>query len=228
MTHNDKQPFAEMMLGLGVAYGQQITEPLTDIYFKALSEFSIEDVRRAGVQLLQTSKFFPTVSEFYDYIIGDGQDQAQRAWAVLTEAVGDIGGYRSLSVPDPSLAYAIERTFGGWVECCDRLMLPYDPMYASLQRQFVGHYRHARRTPSSAPDYFCGRSEAANRINAATFSRGVPLMDENGEACISQKVGAIIAGTVQFLNLNFNVLTGALTVQSRRFLRGGERLLGEG
>lgn len=228
MTNADKRPFAEMMMGLGLAYKEPITEPLTDLYFKALADLAIEDVRRAGEQILKTSKWFPRVSQFYDVVNGDAQDQAQQAWGLLTDAVGTVGGYRSLVVPDTKLSYALQTTFGGWDECCSKLTLPDDPMYANLQKQFVGNYRHAQRSGSAAPSYYVGRSEAANRANASTFERGDPSIDEAGEPCFDQKVGAIIAGQVVFLNLNFNIMTGALTAQSRQFLQGGHLQLTEG
>ena len=228
MGNPDKEQFAAVMATLGIAFDKAITEPIAEVYWKALSDLSIDQVKSAAIQLMKHSKFFPRVADFYEAVEGDGQDQAQRAWAVMTEAVGDIGGYTSLCVPDPALSYAIEKTFGGWVECCERLPTSDHPMYANLNKQFVAHYRHAKRTGAGAPLYMVGRCEASNRLLSGTFERGDPMADDNGELCIRQKVGAIIAGKIMFVNANFSYRTGALTEQSRRFLKGSSQFLTEG
>jgi hypothetical protein len=227
MTNTDKKAFAEMMMGLGLAYKESITEPLTDLYFKALTEMSIEDVRRAGAQILKTSKFFPRVADFYDYVHGDANEAAQRGWVLLVHTVERLGGYPSLMIRDAPFALALQTTFGDWVRCCEMLPLPSDPMFASFRKQFIENYRVAAKDQTAIPVYLSGRSEQANRLNCATFTRGMPAMDGE-EPAITQRAGAIINGRLYELNLNFNITTGALTAQSRQFLQGGHLQLTEG
>lgn len=70
MIEQDRERFAEALIGVGEVYDKEITEAKARIYFLALVDFDIEIVVRAMFQACKTYRFFPKPVELIEIING--------------------------------------------------------------------------------------------------------------------------------------------------------------
>lgn len=213
MQKSDLTDFTKIILTLAEVFAEPMSDPRMQAYFAALEDLTIEQVERAVNHLMRSAKFFPKPAEIRELIEGSIDDRAAAAWSRLVQAIEKGGPYASLHVDDLALADAILRTFGGWIEACNRLPVPGDPMYANLQKQFAAYYRAASRHGVDAPRYFAGLHEAGNRQNAGVWNREFPVL--------MQSVVIVSGERVFKRNLEFDGRTGALTESSRKMLEAG-------
>ncbi len=222
MTEKDRVEFSNIITALGTTFDKAITDPLLDIYFSALDELTFEEFKRAANEIIHTARFFPKPVDFLEAAHGSAEDRAQQAWNVLCEAVDKIGWPKSLFVLDPRMAYAIEQTFGGWIEVNEVLspLGPGDPMFASLRKTFCQNYR-LNREAAQKPRYFPSLCEANNRQNVAQWQDRPWPMLEDGTPVYQQHIGIITPeGKIIETEKQFSALTGALSDGSRRELLG--------
>lgn len=141
MTGQDRQAFAELLLGLGETYGEPVSDARMEIYFAALADLDLADVRKAATVLVRASKFFPRPSELREGANGSQDDRAEIAWLDLQRLVRSIG---YTGTPDFGGDIALKRTalqlYGGWVRLCSSL--PADgPELLGVAKQFKAAYR---------------------------------------------------------------------------------------
>jgi hypothetical protein len=117
MTNQDLPKFASSLTALAVVFDKPITPQFTEIYFRILERFSIEEVERGISTACATLKFFPKPVELVDCISGGQvalEDRAQvEATRVLT-AIKRVGTYDSVAFDDPVTQAVISQHFGGW------------------------------------------------------------------------------------------------------------------
>lgn len=141
MTSDDREDFAKLMLGLGETYGENVSEARMEIYFSALSDFDLLDVRLAADIAVRTSKFFPRPAELREGVTGSQDDRAEIAWMRLLGMVRRTG---YTGIPewdgDRALEQAALEMYGGWVRLCSSL--PADgPELLGYAKQFKAGYR---------------------------------------------------------------------------------------
>jgi hypothetical protein len=119
MNQKDHSQFAKLMIALNEVFGRgEMSELKMEIYFKALQDFSIEQVSRGISTILanRTLDNFPKPGEIKEAIEGTPDDQALEAWTRLFWAIKNDGGYTAIIVDEPT-AIAVEQ-MGGWQELC--------------------------------------------------------------------------------------------------------------
>lgn len=205
--------FGKKFAELCEAFGEANSETKLTLYWSRLQGFEIGRIVRAIDYIIDHSRFFPKVAEIRELIEGSEDDRASQAWQLLIRAIEKGGPYASLHVDDPALADALLKTFGGWIEACNRLPIPGDPMHANLQKQFSGYYRQAIRNGSNSPRYFAGIHEATNRQSIGSWDRSI--------GGYSQPVTLIAGDQVFKRDLEFDGHTGALTESSRKAIESG-------
>lgn len=224
MTKDDKAQFSAIMTAIGTTFDKAVTPPLLDIYFSALSSLSIEQFQKAANQYIVTGRFFPKPVDFLELVKGSPDDRSQQAWILLCEAVFKIGYPRSLFIEDRALAFALEHTFGGWIQCNEQLapLVPADPMFASLQRTFQRNFHLCDRDENLQPSqhYFPSSCEAMNRENVSRWQDREWPLNEAGEPVYTQKVGVIRGGKVSEFIATYSATTAQLTAGSKRALLG--------
>lgn len=203
MTTTDRAPFAELMLGLGETYGEPISDARLEIYFAALADLELADVRRAAGLLVRTTKFFPRPVELREACGGgpDGggsaDERADLAWVDLLREVRRVGAYgvwnsnKGATEPpapnffDAAAERAALELYGGWSALC--ASLPGEgPELLGAAKLFKATYRaYANREQRQAlPPGETGREltkgEAAGvllSLKAALRERGLPTHD---------------------------------------------------
>lgn len=223
MTRTDRARFSGLLMALAEGLGESLSDARIQFYFTALSSYPIEELERTAQALSRSSRFFPKPVDFIEAMEGTASDQAMAVWNLVCDAVFRIGWSRSLFIADARLAFALEQTFGGWIQCNEQLapLTPSDPMFASLRKAFQINYQlAARQADERQQRYFPGQLEANNRENASQWQdRPWPALAD-GTLVFENKVGLIRDGRVTEFVAQYEVTTGRLTDGSKQQLLG--------
>lgn len=161
MTEQDRQPFAELLIGIGETYGEPVSEMRMEIYFRALEDLSLDAVRSAANSHVRSSKFFPRPAELREAVSGSVDDQAELAWAHVQREVRRVGYTGRPRFPDVATARAALELYGGWQQLCANLPAS-GPELLGFRKQFVATYRAyaSRDTRIALPPSVMGMLES--------------------------------------------------------------------
>jgi len=116
MKSAEKPKLFELLAGLSEIYDKPLSETVLDIYWNALKGCSLEDVKKAVNNIVQTHKYatFPKPAEFIAHICPpqDAEDQAELMMSEFWKRFDD-SGYHNFTWDNPALAMAVEH-YGGW------------------------------------------------------------------------------------------------------------------
>jgi hypothetical protein len=183
MREQDRGPFAELMLGLGETYGESVSDARMEIYFAALADLELADVRAAATAHVQSVKFFPRPAEIREAIAGSTDDRAALAWNAVLQLVrrvgypGTDGRGAAPAFPDPAAERAALELFGGWRALCERL--PGEgPELLGIAKNFKAAYAAYVRRDQRALDALApSKDEASARLRDVKLElvkRGLP------------------------------------------------------
>jgi hypothetical protein len=167
MTAQDRVGFAELMAGLGETYGEPVSDARMEIYYRALSDMALDEVRAAANVHVRTNKFFPRPSELREAMDGTLDDAAEMAWQVLLREIRRVGWCGTPRLSDDALLRAAMELFGGWEALCQKL--PGEgPEFLGWAKQFKALYKsHAKRDVTALlPGH-----EPLNRLEAQTIAK---------------------------------------------------------
>lgn len=181
MEPRDISKFTTMMAGIGELYGKDISAQLTDIYWRALKHYELQDVQRAfqvHVNNPDKGQFFPKPADVVRFIEGSGETKALQAWAKVEKAMIQVGRYQSVVFDDP-LIHAVIEDMGGWIKLC-AIKNEGLPFYANeFQKRYMGF---VLKKPNLYPKYLCGASEQENAKNG--FESAAPLLIGDAEKAV--------------------------------------------
>lgn len=152
MTNADRAEFAALMLGLGETYGEPVSDARMEIYFAALADLELAEVRAAATAAVKGSTFFPRPSEIRELVAGRVEDRAELAWLDVVRLVRRVGypGTDGRGKPpafhDEVARRAALELFGGWVALCERLPAAGTPEFLGTAKQFKALYAAQDRT----------------------------------------------------------------------------------
>lgn len=162
MTKHDHFEFARVMMALSEVFdGGREPNPLkVELYFQALKEFRIEEVKEASVIMMKTRVYpsFPKPAEIIHEINGTEEDWATNAWLTVIGAIRRHGSYESVSFDDKVIHSVIE-AMGGWPQLCQTR----DDDMKWRQKDFEGLYRVISRRDGQHPGHLPGLIEMDNR-----------------------------------------------------------------
>lgn len=175
MTNQDRQEFATLLLGLGETYGEPVSDPRMEVYFRALSDLDLGDIREAANLHVRTSKFFPKPAELREAIDGSADDRAEFAWTEMQRLVRAYGYYREPPADawsDEAARRAAYDLYGGWKALCSNLpaqgpeMLGTAKLFKSSYCAYDGRVQRAALPPTTEEAKFSlaqARAELAKR-----------------------------------------------------------------
>ena len=173
MLANDIPKFSAMMAGIGELYGKSISAQLTDIYWRSLKFYELQDVQQAfqaHINNPDCGQFFPKPADVVRFIEGSGETKALLAWAKVDRAIIQIGSYQSIAFDDP-LIHAVLEDMGGWVKLCS-MKNEQMPFYANeFQKRYMGFVNNK---PKRYPKYLYGLTECENSKNGFEFDPSHP------------------------------------------------------
>lgn len=159
MTRADAGAFAAEMAGLAEVFGEPVSEVRMQLYFEALSTFTLEEVRAAVRGAIRGCRFFPKPAELIEMLHGSSEDQAEVAWGLFLEALTRHGTYVSVDFGDPILHAVIQTQFGGWHEAWQ--LTTDETRFAHAE--FLKLYRAFRKTGRGVQGHCPGQHELENR-----------------------------------------------------------------
>lgn len=116
MKTPEKPKLFELLAGLSEIYDKSLSESVLDIYWNALKDYSLEDVKKAVNNIVATHKYatFPKPAEFIEFICSpqDAEDQAELMMPEFWKRFDD-SGYHNFEWENPALGMAVEH-YGGW------------------------------------------------------------------------------------------------------------------
>lgn len=120
MTNEDRAPFAAMLTLIAEQYGKPMSPELIGLYFDALADLSLADVRRAltaHVRNTDIGQFMPKVADIARALEGNSESAAYTQFALVSagftgsgaqgeideialQVVSDMGGWRAIGMRD--------------------------------------------------------------------------------------------------------------------------------
>ena len=203
MQQLDYARFSIAMCALGEVFNRELTEPLIQIYFRAMNGLSIEDFERACYSAINECKFFPKPVELREMLDGSRDDQATAAWELACEANYKTGGYQSVYFEDGSIGSAVMTVFQTWHDMAESLTTLSPEMIASKRKEFFSAYRNARRGERRT-HYLAGHCEVENKNTVATWKRSTY------ENCYPMKVLRVAKSDMYFVEVLFDRATAEM------------------
>lgn len=165
MKNEDKRAFFDLMMAAGEVYGREVTQPMAAIYFSALANVSIEQVKNAMMAHMQnpdSGQFFPKPADLIKQMTGTTkqqdaaiEDRAAIAWACIERDIRRIGSYGTLKLDDKQ-ALATVKAMGGWQSICQTETSKME----WKRKEFIRMYETFERMPLDAlPSSLPGRIE---------------------------------------------------------------------
>jgi hypothetical protein len=171
MTRNDAGAFAAELAALGEVFGEAISQMRAQLYFDALSVFTLEEIRGAVRAAIQGCRFFPKPAELIELLQGSPEDQAEVAWSRFLYALTHHGTYASIDFGDPTLHAVIETQFGGWHVAWK---LESDATRFA-HAEFLKLYRAFRKTGQGRTGHCPGTVELDNRERGYLYAIPTPV-----------------------------------------------------
>ncbi|BBO76144.1 hypothetical protein DSCW_35610 [Desulfosarcina widdelii] len=106
MDKTDAERFRNLMLGMADNFRDSLSKEGMRLRFEMLRPYSIEQVERAGIEIMCSRKYnkMPPVAEFIEAIEGAAlslETKANHQWNTLMEQVRSVGWYGTPSIEDP-------------------------------------------------------------------------------------------------------------------------------
>lgn len=158
MDEQDKQEFAQIMYGMADNFRDSISKEGLQFRFEALQRFSIDRIREAAIDIVNSRKFtkFPTIAEFVVRIEGDreqiAEDAARNEAYKVLQLVRERGRLNPPNFSDPVTAELLSRRWR-WDSLCSTLREEEEKWFI---RDFVEAYaamsREEKRLQLQTPD----------------------------------------------------------------------------
>jgi len=163
MQNKDFKKFMALLALVADTYSQpRLSEDAVKLYFKVLSDYSLDEVSQAIMEHIKQSPYMPKPADVIRILDGTVEDRASEAWYYVLKAIQQYGHYESVQFDNPAIHYAIER-MGGWQKLCQLTEeeLPF------RERDFIKHYIRGERmaTWDKVPLRFMGKHEQDNVFN---------------------------------------------------------------
>jgi hypothetical protein len=166
MQDQDKQKFATLIKVLAETYSpnDKPSKERVEIYFRVLSEYTIEQVEQGIIKLLKTRKTtttFPVPGEIIDAIGGD-QSNSLLALKKAEAAVEHHGSYSTVVFDDPVIHMVIT-AMGGWPRFCCPEAYGDNQEWHWKQKEFISLYETFSKNPrANCPYQLSGLSDIHN------------------------------------------------------------------
>ena len=151
MTELDRAPFAELMIGVGEVYGEPVSDARMELYYRALEDLSLDEIRAAANAHVRGSRFFPKPAELREAIDGSAEDRAELAWTSVVALVrrygypGVDGRGTAPEFPDEATRRAAMELYGGWRSLCENLPSTGPEMLGTAKLFKASFAAYARR-----------------------------------------------------------------------------------
>ena len=178
MQPDDRHKLATILAYIGELYDKNISKILIEIYWSALQDFELDEVKRAfktHVSNPDCGRFFPKPADIVRFISGSCETRALLAWTKVEQAIAKVGSYQSVAFDDP-LIHAVLDAMGGWISICAIYADKMSYRAHEFQKRYLGY---VHQPPCRYPKYLRGIAESENV--KAGFTAAMPLLLGNPE-----------------------------------------------
>ena len=131
---------------LAETFGKTVSPNLFKAYELGLRDLTVEQIKTATHQALQSCRFMPAPAELREMVFVRTEDRSVKAWLAFEAAVGANGYIKTVSFDDP-IINATVKALGGWQHCCGMPAAEFDTF---LQKRFQDTYCALSRAGVSA------------------------------------------------------------------------------
>lgn len=128
----DSARLARAMAALATAYGRGVSDAMAEVYALALGDLDIGAVETAVRRAITEDRAWPAPARLRELAGVDKHAEAERAWAVVLEAVRGLSRHQRVSF-GPRATECV-RQLGGWLRLLD---LGGDQLHTWAHRAFV-------------------------------------------------------------------------------------------
>ena len=161
----DKVKFSQCIKMLEEYYNTKLSDTNIEIYWSRLNDYDNKVFKKAIMDCIDTSKFFPKIVEIKELINGNSGDEAELAWVCLKETISKEGYYNSVSFPVyPAIGSVIEDIGNDW---CGFIDMMTDAEEKWIKREFLRIYPIMKKR-GVFPDTLAGRFEIDNNSKGYT------------------------------------------------------------
>ncbi len=162
MIASDFHVFARELALVAETFGATISSAHIEIYFRALNDLPLEQVRAAMDAACRRLRFFPKPVELRELITGSPDERAERAWTRVRQGImRGVGGYRLIDFGDMALHATID-AMGGWARFYSLGFRGVEEVaIATARKEFLQLYSifEKRGAPASTPAALCAASQ---------------------------------------------------------------------
>lgn len=195
----ERDLFLKRFLGLCELLGVAADEFKTELYFRALSAFSAQDVVRGIDKAITQCRFFPKPVELVELIQGCPEDIAEVEAGKVIEAVKRVGSWTSVAFDNAVTAAVVQQGFGGWVKLCSDLTANDEKWF---RKDFCRLYVNFSRQNMRVTGALAGQASIANSAHCNSHEDSVALVGD------TQKAQAILTTGTKGQGTRIAMLTG--------------------
>lgn len=188
----ERDVFLQRFLGLCELFGVAADEFKTELYFRALSRFSAQEVARGIDRAITQCRFFPKPVELLELIQGCPEDIAEVEAGKVVEAVKRVGSWKSVVFDDAVTAAVVEQGFGGWVKLCSELTARDEKWF---RKDFCKLYVSFARQNVQFKGALAGQAAIANGAHCNEHEESVALVGNALKAHAMLEAGVKKQGT---------------------------------
>jgi uncharacterized protein (DUF736 family) len=177
MKKSDLKEFTGIMDDIAEMLGGDMSPRKYELYFAALFDLNIEDVRKAANHIANTATFFPKPVDFRNAINGNQDEAAIAAWEKVLKGKSKAGQYQSVQFDDP-LIHTVIKLMGGWGAVC-RLEGHDDEKWQRID--FEKTYKAMQGCNKDHPLYLPGSAEVQNSAKGFPAPKEVLAIGEKVE-----------------------------------------------
>lgn len=177
MQKSDLNEFIDILEDMAIMLGADISMRRYELYFAALADLSIEQIRGAANEIARTATFFPKPKDFRESINGNQDEAAIAAWEKVLKAKSKAGQYQSVKFDDPVI-HSVIKLMGGWGALC-RLEGHDDEKWQRID--FEKTYKAMQGSNADHPAYLPGIEEIQNEAQGYPQKKEVYLIGEKVE-----------------------------------------------
>lgn len=118
MTNDDDAAFAAELIAVAELYDRAMSPAAIALYFEALRELDLADIRRALRRYVRSGPpFMPKPADVFRLLGHGHEDMAIEAWGRVRAAMSSVGRYRSVDFGPAANAAVMDA--GGWIRVCE-------------------------------------------------------------------------------------------------------------
>jgi hypothetical protein len=133
MISGDHEKFRNTMIGMGLVFGAEVSEPTMDIYWMALKDWEVDAFQGAAAHLINTCEFMPRPFDF-NRLRQASKPSAQAVWGQVLE---QCKNWRNKADLPTGLVDRAVKAVGGWESIA---MADTEKSLPHIQRRFLDAY----------------------------------------------------------------------------------------